>query len=65
MIVVSIRAPAQGATAKMPLVFPMPVVSIRAPAQGATAAAHQRKSHLPPDFDSRTRVGCDCAQIHP
>ena len=35
------------------------VVSIRAPAQGATAAAHQRKSHLPPDFDSRTCVRCD------
>ena len=56
---ISIRAPVQGATHRTQSERKPRGVSIRAPAQGATAAAHQRKSHLPPDFDSRTRVRCD------
>ena len=52
-----IRTPAQGATPKSPYNSGCKGILIRTPAQGATAAAHQRKSHLPPDFDSRTHVG--------
>ena len=57
-LVVSIRAPAQGATALSEIFGDGPSVSIRAPAQGATAV-RLRLGRVGQRFDPRPRAGGD------
>ena len=61
-IIISIHAPARGATLPFGRVTIFPTISIHAPARGATAPASVDVIGLA-DFNPRTREGCDMRSI--
>ena len=59
---ISIHAPARGATVELAKIACMAVISIHAPARGATSRRFP-SSGRSPDFNPRTREGCDFAIV--
>ena len=57
-VLISIHAPVKGATIQSKLIKDMAIISIHAPVKGATRAISLYIDSFP-DFNPRTREGCD------